>query len=336
MTLLDHPLTHDKHIFWMLGQLTSAAPKTRPLQLQEDGSSVRNTHPADIIKKFSLETIAHNLDWVFQEDQLPDEDDMLDEIANIMSVFDPMEALPSEFKLEEAPDLPEQSRKYRELRALLSQHAIRNPAFFIQLQEIIPPTFQAQAFFTKINQRIGRAFSALDEYISQGPTNTTSEALDVRNCAARLETLVNAIDEYYEEQYDDSQSEDEPDSNVAILAAAALIKILDEVSSRDYDAYAGIAWGPMPPTESRDNNLFVCLMRTAPDSERLFVLKTLLALPQDVVLRHYAELLDIEERLGGTPFTPPAYMDALRTFLHENRKRAASESGGSAAKRAMA
>ncbi|KAF1953965.1 hypothetical protein CC80DRAFT_418927 [Byssothecium circinans] len=321
-----------KHIFWMLGQLTSAAPKARPIELQEDGSSVRNAHPAEIIERFKLENIASNLEWVFQ-DQLPEDDDMLDEIANMLSVFEPTEALPSEFKREETQDLTAQSRKYREFRTLLSQYAMKNPAFFIRLQEIIPPTYQAQIFFAKINHRIDRVFTALDEYVDKGPTNTLSEALDVKNCAARLQNLVDAIENYLEEQYDDDQLEDEPASNVAVLAAAALIKILDEVSQRDYDAYANISWGPMPPTETRDNNLFVCLMRTTPDGEGLFVLSTLLALPHEIVLRHYAELLDIEERLGGTPSTPPAYMDALRTFLHENRKRAASESGGSAAKR---
>ncbi|KAF2644194.1 hypothetical protein P280DRAFT_392675 [Massarina eburnea CBS 473.64] len=322
-----------KHIFWMLGQLTSAAPKTQPIELQEDGSSVRNIHPADIIDRSSLADVANHLEWTYQDDQMPDEDEMLDEIANMLSVFEPTEALPSEFKSEETPELTEQARKYRKFGTLLSQYAMRNPAYFLELQTIIPPAYQSQVFFTKINNRIDRVFKALGEYISVGPDNTTSEALDVRTCAARLENLVEAISNYYDEQYDEEEQEDEPSTDVAVLTAAALIRILDEVSRRDYDAYDEISWGPMPPTESRDNNLFVCLMRPTADGEGLFVLQTLLTLPQEILLRHYVELLDIEERLGGTPNTPPAYMDTLRTFLHENRKRAASESGGSAAKR---
>lgn len=319
----------------MLGQLTTAAPKAQPLQIDKDGSSVKNLHPAAIIEKFSLETVASNLDWVYQEDAMPEEDDMLDEIANMLSVFEPTEALPQEFKQEETSDLSQRALKFRELRSLLCQHAIRYPALFLQLQEIIPPTFQAQTFFNKINHRVDRVFNALDEYVARGPTNTQSEALDVRTCASRLEALVEAIDDYYNEQFDEEQLEDEPSTNVALLAAAALVRILDEVTKRDFDAYAGIAWGPMPPTESKDNNLLVCLTRTTPESEGLFVLKTLLTLPQEVMLRHHAELLDIEERLGGSPHTSPTYMDTLRTFLHENRKRAASESGGGTAKRAM-
>ncbi|PVH95733.1 hypothetical protein DM02DRAFT_141200 [Periconia macrospinosa] len=324
-----------KHIFWMLGQLTTAAPKAQPLQIDKDGSSVRNIHPAAIIDRFSLETIASNLEWTYQEDAMPDEDEMLDEIANMLSVFEPTEALPSEFKRDQTSDLPERSQKYRELRNLITQHAIRNPALFIQLQEIVPPTFQAQTFFDKINHRVDRAFQALDEYVERGPTNTQSEALDVRNCAARLEALVEAIDDYYREQFDEEQMEDEPNTNIAVLAVVTLLRILEEVTRRDYDAYAGIAWGPMPPTDSQDNNLLVCLMRTTSKNHGLFALDTLLKLPQEVMLRHHAELLDIEERLGASPNTSPAYMDSLRTFLHENRKRAASESGGGTAKRAM-
>lgn len=319
----------------MLGQLTSTTPKAQPLQIDKDGSSVRNTHPADIIGKFSLETIAENLNWVYQEDAMPEEDEMLDEISNMLSVFEPTEALPNEFKREEASDLSERSQKFRELCSLLSQHAIRNPALFIQLQEIVPLTFQAQTFFNKINNRIDRVFKALDEYVASGPTNTQSEALDVRTCAARLKTLVDAIDSYYNEQFDEEQMEDEPSTNIAVLATKALIRILDEVTQRDFDAYAGIAWGPMPPTDSRDNNLLVCLMRTTPESEGLFVLKTLLSLPQEVMLRYHAELLDLEERLAGSPHTSPAYMDTLRTFLHDNRKRAASSSSRGTSKRSM-
>ncbi|KAF2683418.1 hypothetical protein K458DRAFT_404961 [Lentithecium fluviatile CBS 122367] len=320
-----------KHIFWTLGQLTSTVPKARPLQLAEDGSSVRDMHPADIVGKFTLEKIATNLDWVYQEEPLPDEDEMEDEIANMLSVFEPTQALPAEFKDDEAPDLTEQSRKYRELRDLLSQHAAKNPALFIQLQEIIPPVFQVQVFFDKINHRIDRAFAALGEYIASGPTNAVSEALDVQKCAERVQGVVKAVAEYYNEQV-----ENDTGHNVAVLAAAALVKVLDEVTKRDHDAYANISWGVMPPTNAEENNLSVCLIGAAVEGDGLFVIDTLLDLPQEDVLRnHYEVLSDIEGRLRGTEWTPPAYMDAMRRLIHDKRKRAASQSGGGSAKRAM-
>jgi hypothetical protein len=292
---------------------------------------VRNMHPADIVDKFTLEKIAANLDWVYEGEPLPDEDEMEDEIANMLSVFEPTQALPSEFKNEEESDLTEQSRKYRELRDLLSQHAAKNPALFIQLQEIVPPVFQVQVFFEKVNHRIDRAFGALEEYIARGPTNALSEALDVQKCAERVRGLRKAIADYYDEQVENDSGE-----NVAVLAAAALVKILDEVTKRDYDAYADISWGVMPPTSAEENNLAVRLIGAAVEGEELFVLGTLLNLPQEGVLRnHYEILSDIEGRLRGTEWTPPAYMDAMRRLIHDTRKRAASQSGGSSAKRTM-
>jgi hypothetical protein len=288
-------------------------------------------HPAEIVGKFSLERIASNLDWIYQEEALPDEDEMEDEIANMLSIFEPTQALPSEFKNEEASDLSEQSRKYRELRDLLSQHAAKNPALFIQLQEIVPPMFQVQVFFEKINHRIDRAFSALEEYIARGPTNALSEALDVQRCAERVRGLVKSVAEYYDEQV-----EHEPVHSVVVLTAAALVKILDEVTKRDYDAYAHVSWGVMPPTSAEESNLSVCLIGTIIEGRGLFVLNTLLELPQEDVLRnHYEVLSDIEGRLRGTEWTPPAYMDALRRLIYDKRKRAASQSGGGSAKRTM-
>lgn len=311
--------------------MTSTVPKNRPLQLSEDGSSVRDMHPADIVGKFSLERIAENLDWVYQEEPLPDEDEMEDEIANMLSVFEPMQALPSEFKDEKATDLTDQSIKYRELKDLLSQHAARHPALFMRLQEIIPPEFQVKVFFDKINLRIDKAFQALEEYVARGPTNALSEALDVQKCAERVRGLVKAVAEYIDEQ-----AENDTDHNVAILAAAALVKILDEVTKRDHDAYADISWGEMPPTSAEENNLSVCLIGGSGENDGLFVVDTLLELSQEDVLRnHYEVLSDIEGRLRSTEWTPPAYIDAMRRLIHEKRKRAASQSVGGSAKRTM-
>lgn len=292
---------------------------------------MKDMHPAEIVGKFGLEVIAANLDWVYQEEALPEDDEMEDEISNMLSVFEPTQALPSEFKDNEASDLSEQSRKYRELRDLLSQHAAKNPALFIQLQEIMPPMFQVQVFFEKINHRVDRAFNALEEYIARGPTNAMFEALDVQRCAERVKGLVESVAEYYDEQV-----ENNPAHNVVVLAAAALVKILDEVTKRDYDAYAHVSWGVMPPTSAEESNLSVCLIGTTVQGQGLFVMKTLLELPQEDVLRnHYEVLVDIEGRLRGAEWTPPAYMDAMRRLIHDKRKRAASSSGGGSAKRTM-
>jgi len=312
-----------KHVFWMLGQLTSKLPTTvEAINLAEDGSSVRGKHPADIIKRFSLEQIAGNLDWVYEDDQWPEYEELVDEMADMLSVFEPTKALPDEFKNEDARELSTDSRKYRDFKAVLTQHAQRYPAFYLQLQEIVSSEFQVQVFFDKINNRIDRAFRALDEYIAKGPTNARSEALDVDNCAARLRELVQAIGNYYGETLESAEERD--NYQVEILAVASLVRILDEVTKRNLNAYATSTWG-MPSTDPKENNLFVRLIRPAGDDRDLFVLGTLLSLAHEDALRdHVVVLLDVDERLRATPYTPPEYMAAFRKLTQEGRKRAPS------------
>lgn len=315
----------------MLGQLTSQVQKTQPLQLAKDGSTVRDTRPAELIKKYGFETIAGHLDWPLLEEELPEEEDMVDEIANMLSVFEPTDDLPADFKSDETRDLS--SRKYQEFKDLIADHAKKNNGLYIQLQGIIDRAFRARVFFAKIDHRIDRAFDAFQEYIAKGPTRTNAAQVDVKNCANRLKGLVQTIAEYYHEQI-----EEHPDpEDLATRAGKALLDILDGVADRDFDAYENITWSSEHPTDPKDRNLFVFLIYARPEDEGLFVLDTLQGLPQDGVIRHHWALIQgILEKLNRSNlWTPQEYMDAFRTLYPETRKRAASETGGSSAKRPM-
>lgn len=318
-----------KHLFWILGQLPLDDRDPHPLSLAEDGSSLQDKHPAEIIENRTLEEVAKTRGWLCQDDQLPEQDEMVELIVRTLSVYDPSGALPGESKSNETLDLPD-SRRYREFVDLISQHAIKYPAFFIQLQSKIPVDFQVEVFFDKINRRIDRAFAAFHEYIARGPTNTQSEALDVKLCAARLRQLVDAVHDYYHEEVGAGTD----DNNIGVRVAAALERILGGVTDHSYDVYERIAWGAIPPTDPEDRNLLICLIGTSTE-EQMFVLDTLATLPEDDVLRNYEHLYEVEQKLRDDPFTPLMYTERLHTLIHEtgNRKRAASESGGSSAKR---
>lgn len=327
----------EKHIFWILGQLSSALPKKDAIQLAEDGSSVRNDHPANVISKLTLQRIADELDWTFEDDQFPDEEEVVDEVANMLSVFEPTEALPAEFKDPNMRGLTEISQKYREFQALIAENAQRYPAFFIQLQSLLTPGFQVEQFFRKINSRIDQAFLALDRYIEKGPTNTHAEALDVVTCAVRLRELVETIEAYCEDtDMPDAEDEDEDEDGNTLerLSVATLVRILDEVTRRNYNAYANSAWG-LPSTNPMQNNLFACLIGPASEGQGFFVLSTLQDRAPDAIRHYIAHLFEIDNRLRNTRETPPAYLDAFRTLILDKRKRAASQSGGSSAKRPM-
>ncbi|KAH8726325.1 hypothetical protein GQ44DRAFT_749109 [Phaeosphaeriaceae sp. PMI808] len=326
-----------KHIYWLADQILSTAKEhldDQPVQFSPDGSTIESTSPVEILNSKGLEGIADDLKWVIQKGELPkNEDTMKDEIAGMLSVFEPQDALPGEFKTPESPLTSERSRKYQEFAKLFSDHAIRDPGLLMQIRDIIDPNFQRRVFFEKIDSRIARTFHALDEYITYGPMDASPDALrfDVLNCAKQLRTLVNAIDEFCHQH-----GKDDPDTRgVAVRAAAALITILDHVVGRNVNSYESITWGLEAPLDPTENNLFIALIGSHTDGNRPFVLDTLRSLPQEDVLRNHWEMLqDIEQKLADYD-TPAGYVNAFRRVVHDSRKRATSEVLEGEPKRAM-
>ncbi|ORY11242.1 hypothetical protein BCR34DRAFT_329797 [Clohesyomyces aquaticus] len=336
-----------KHIFWMLDQLVKAeAPesfKSQTLRLAADGSTVKDTHPTNIIDSKGLKEIAEDLDWTFQDDRTVEEieEEVREDMATLLSVFDPAGELPDDFRNPESSILSEPSRKYREVQEFLTELAIDDPRLLRGLRDIIDPTFQAHVFFDKINDRTSRAFRALDEY----PANpdSTVERYDVATCADKLKDLVTRVEEYYGEQ-----KGDEPGSrDIAIRAAESLIIILHGVVSRNFNAYEDITTRIVPEDPS-ENNLFFCLIGGVSDAlpqdeatanRDRFVLDALRAFPQGDILRNHWEMLrTIGEKLDddNAPFkAPPSFMSAFLSITSESRKRTNPEPGGSSAKRPM-
>lgn len=330
-----------QHIFWMLDQLASKASqkiKGQTLEVTANGSSIQDKEPAEIIDNATLERVADSLDWVLHEGPIPEDEEIEDEIAEMLSVFEPSGALPSEFKNADGFQ-SERSRKYSAFKDLLTElfteHGTKNLGLLNRFQAVIDPEFQAQVFFEKINYRVAHCFEALDEYISHGSTAAHSEAHDVPTCARKLKGIVKAVDEYYHQQKNNGLDTTE----IAPRAAAALISILDGVVRRNLDAYANITWEGIPPEDPEENNLFVCCIGAPSDRDGLFVLDALRNLPTDDILRnHWESLSGIKARLNPQ-WTPRPFMHAFCAFISddstEGRKRASSGSGGSSPKRSM-
>ncbi|KAI2482927.1 hypothetical protein Ptr902_05244 [Pyrenophora tritici-repentis] len=322
-----------KHIYWVGDQIISTSPddivKT-PLHLSPDGSKIEDVKPAEILDTKGLANIANDLEWVYQEEDLPeDEQNMKETIIDMLSCFEPEAALPGEFRCPESPLTSERSKKYQEFADLFTQYAKRDPSLYLQVRKIIDPDFESRVFFEKIDSRIMSTFDALKMYIDYGPTNISPGVfrLDVPSCAKTLKSLVEAIDEFHEHHADVE--------DVAVRAAAALITILDRVTESNVNAYANITWGLDPPSDPVESNLYMALIGTYADAEPAFVLDALGTLPQEDVHRnHWQTLQGIEKKLADSQ-TPPQYMNIFRNVVYENRKRPGSEVGEREAKRAM-
>lgn len=330
---------YPKHIYWVGDQIISASSSPeqlheQPFDLSKDGSTIADVKPAEVLEAKGLGIIASDLDWTFQEDDIPeDEEEMHDAVNTMLSVFEPEHALPGEFKCPESPLTSERSKKYQEFTELITQYAVRDPGFFLQVRKLIDMDFQGRVFFEKIESRISQTFNALDEYIANGPANTSADTLrfDIPGCARKLAALVTAIDDFYQEQvHSGSETRD-----VAVRAAAALVTILDRVTDRNHNAYENIQWDLEPPTDATVNNLFVALIGASATGSPPFAIDALRALPQDDVHRnHWETVLHIEQKLA-CPETPTEYTSAFRNVVFEKRKRAASEVREGQSKRSM-
>lgn len=323
-----------QHIYWVGDQIISKAQDDLnggPLQLSPDGSTIQDVKPADILDDKGLASIANDLKWVYRDEDLPEDDEeMRHTMITMLSVFEPQDALPGEFKCPGSPLTSERSKKYQDLADLLTQYATKDPGLYLQVRKIIDSSFESRVFFEKIDNRITRTFNALDEYIANGPTNASPDALrfDVPSCAKMLTGLVKAIDEFYQQQIDD----DPGTRDVAVSAAAALVTILDRVTDRNENAYQDITWGMEAPADPVENNLFVALIGTHGPP---FVLDALGSLPQEDVHRNHWEILQGIEAKLNHPHTPSGYIAAFRKVVYENRKRAASEVREGESKRSM-
>lgn len=300
------------------------------MQLSTDGSTFQDIRPADVVERRGLQGVAGELDWVYEdEDVSEDEDEIKETVLSMLSVFEPQQLLPGELKCPESPLTSERSRRYQKLVKLLTEYAIRDPRFLLQLGDIIDNSFQGRVFFEKIDNLITQTFNALDDYIEHGSTGASVDALhvDVPTTANKLTSFVAAIHEFAEEQdEDDAVYED-----VAIWAAAALVRILDLVTDRNINAYENITWG-IPPESPSDNNLYYRLIGE-PAAGTFFVLNALYSLPrEDVTGRHWSTLKGIERKLVQHN-APANYLTAFRQVVYDGRKRAASESRGGEIKR---
>ncbi|KAF2112450.1 hypothetical protein BDV96DRAFT_614294 [Lophiotrema nucula] len=324
-----------KHIFWMLDRLAEATPtsiKTQNMLLAEDGSTVQEIGPEEIINNSGgLGQVANGLRCILQDSADLEVSEVETEVADMLSAFEPSGALPSELKEPGSPFLNETSLKYRAFKNLLTKYAIEDRGFLIELQHCINAPFQTQVFFQKINDRVTQAFQALDDYVSDGPSPSPTKKLDVANCATELQVLVHAVADYHNQQEDN----DSDSAKIAVQAAAALVKILDGVIERDFDAYMNTTWGAIAPEDPSENNLFVCLIGSPPDDGRPFVLDALADLPHDEVLRNHWDALSIIRSRLEQKKTPPEYMAVFNSIVAESKKRAAPDNGGSSSKRPM-
>ncbi|KAL1968493.1 hypothetical protein VTN77DRAFT_1703 [Rasamsonia byssochlamydoides] len=310
-----------RHIFWLVDQLyDSISPRTPPpgVPLSSGGFSPKLPRLDELLHD-RLEAVAEHLDWQYVPGTAspsgsdPENGGMTrqDKVRDIMSAFS--EILPEEFRrdLVETTDqrrTPEQCVVQGDFEATLFRLAVHDDNVYTSLRKAMPAGACAAIYFDKIQKRSRDLLAQFDVYRDTGRLPVGERPLDVKEVAQRLRQNVNRIQ-----------------ANLSVRipygskgAAQALVMLLQEVSTRNIDAFEGNRWGRVaPPGEDEDDrNLYEQLIGQANEAEGLFVLDALEELPSSV-LRQY--LPHLNEILGKIEINraPSPYVLKLKSLIHD-------------------
>lgn len=243
--------------------------------------------------------------------------------------------LPEDFRtdLAEATNrirTPEQCVVQGDLEATLFRLAIHDDNVYGSLRKAMPAGACANIYFDKVLKRCRDILSQFDAYRRTGRKPTSVRRLEVKDVAESLRREVERIHK--------NLSDREPFGTE--VAAEALLTILQDVSTRNIDAFEGIRWRRSAPADEDedDRNLYEQLIGLTSMTNGLFVLDTLERLPRGVLGQYQARLNEILTKIEINR-APSAYILKLKSLIRDagsatKHKRTGSELAGSSSKRA--
>jgi hypothetical protein len=274
----------------------------------------------DELLRDRLEAVAEDLSWQYVPDipspsgSDPESGGMSrqDKVRDIMSAFK-QDELPEEFR----PDLRETTGQRRTAEQCVIQTdfegtvfrlAVHDDNVYASLRKAMPAGACADIFFNKVKQRCRDLFTKFDEYRRTGRLPAKERSLEVKEVAERLRHDVDQIQ-----------------ANVSVRipygsreAARALVTLLQEVCSRNIDAFEGNQWGRVPPPgeDEDDRNLYEQLIGQANEAEGLFALDALEELPSSALRQHVPALNEVLSKIEISR-APTPYVLKLKSLIHD-------------------
>lgn len=290
-----------KHIWWLEYQLVQARDPRRNWSFVEDGSTISGIPLHQWILKNGIDRLCASGAWPLVPEAAELGDDFSqrrdEELSDMLTPFAPS---------------PQDETSYRSAYDALDQ-AVRDVAesdrgIFERLRTTLDPELCALVRFDKGNRRkVERAFAALDLFSRIGPISDVSPHAPVSNCADILEEAVTDIE-------GSLRSNLEPP--FTRIALSILLQIIQGVVTRNTDIFVGKPWASQvqAPTDQRDRNLYVRLVRAPPPSPQLFMVDVLRQFPPDALQDcrdTVLSIMDQVKRNGG----PDRYYAALRDLI---------------------
>ncbi|KAL9091702.1 MAG: hypothetical protein Q9165_004778 [Trypethelium subeluteriae] len=290
-----------KHIWWLEYQLVRARNPHRNWSFVNDGSTISGTQLHQWILENGIDRLSASGDWPLVPEAAEPGDDFSqrrdEELSDMLTPFAP--APQDETPYHEA---------YEALDQAVREVAERDRGIFERFRNALDPELCAQLRFDRDNRnKVEHAFAALDLYSRVGPPADASPGSPVSGCAGVLEEAIEDIQ---------ASLRSNPDTPFVRISLRILLQVIHGVVTRNTDIYVGKPWASQvqAPTDQRDRNLYVRLVRTPPPSSQLFMIDLLRWFPSDVLQDRrdaVVQIMDQIKRNGG----PDRYYAALRDLI---------------------
>ncbi|KAK4992619.1 hypothetical protein LTR50_000953 [Elasticomyces elasticus] len=290
-----------KHVWWIADQVLRCQferPPTSSFRLSRNGASVsagRDTRSAfELVHSKGLGAIAARNGWQVQD---TGRDQRNSELVDMLSVFDPDNALPHEYdEMEDMDNRSERSLLYKRFGDLITELCLDDPTAFARIRQILTDEMCTTIHLEKVRERIFRTFNQLDAFISRGPSDS---AKSVPDTADTLYDIVETIDDLLKSR------PAQPSRTLRNGTASILLHLLEEVNERNVDAYERVQWSRRPSSNEAavDRNLWLRLIGRPSPGKAPFAVTVLQDLPRDVFQDRREQLDRIERRLAelGAP-----------------------------------
>ncbi|KAN0076652.1 hypothetical protein V8E54_006794 [Elaphomyces granulatus] len=342
-----------RHIYWLVDQLYHCIQPRTPshqVPLSSEGHSP-DLPPIDKLLGENLMAVAEKLDWQYVPNVVsprssPDRDGLSreDKVRDIMSAFNEC-TFPEEFRLDLAettgePRTPEQCVVQGDFEATMFRLSVHDDNVYTSLRKAMPTGACAAIYFDKVQKRLRKIFAAFDLYRETGQLSADGTWMEVRHVVQLLRQLVERIRVNISLRIPYGLKGAAPYGLKG--AAGALVALLQEICSRNIDAFEGNRWGRVSQhgEDEDDRNLYDQLIGQ-PKFQGYFVLDVLEELPPNL-LRHYvSNLNEILSKIEINRASEP-YIRKLKGLIHDAEngsntsrpKRPATDPSGGNQKRA--
>ncbi|EEQ91862.1 hypothetical protein RJZ56_000860 [Blastomyces dermatitidis] len=312
-----------RHIFWLVDQLHRLTLPEWPgtgIPLSRTGESP-NIRPLYQLIGDRMEDISRKARWHFSDDpgspgvseqEYGGSMSRPEKVRDILSAFSES-TMPDDFRPDQVETInqsrtPAQCVVQGDFEATMFRLAVHDDNVYHSLRKAMPPPARAAIFFDKVQKKTRALLLDFDRYRQYGTPLRDRTTLEIPVVIEQLYELVALLESNIAPRAPDSHTN----------AADALIGILRDVVTYDYNAFDGNAWGRVPAAgETEDDcNLFAQIIGQPEVSGQFFILDVLESLPRAILREREPQLETIMSKIPMSNQSMVTYLQRFQAFLN--------------------